>query len=142
MTEATRRIVLIEDHPIMQLVIRETIERDSSLVVAVTVASAEQALEIAEIDTYDLLLVDVSLPQMNGIDLVRALRVDHPELRCLMLSGHVEQRYVAHSINAGARGYVAKDDTEELLEAITCVLAGETYISRALRGEPRRIERT
>jgi two-component system, NarL family, nitrate/nitrite response regulator NarL len=133
MNDRRSRIVLVEDHPIMQMVIRETIERDVSLTVQAVVGSAEAALALADVATADLLLVDVSLPRMNGIDLVRALQEAHPGLRCLMLSGHLEQRYVTHSLAAGACGYVAKDDTEELLEAVACALGGGTYISRALR---------
>jgi DNA-binding NarL/FixJ family response regulator len=73
---------------------------------------------------------------MSGIQLVRALRAAHPDIQCLMLSGHVARSYVTSSLAAGARGYVAKDNAVELVNAVRSVLAGNVYISAALRENP------
>jgi DNA-binding NarL/FixJ family response regulator len=83
----------------------------------------------------DLVLVDVSLPNMSGIELVAMIRQQMPQLRCLMLSGHNELEYVRRALAAGAWGYVTKGNPRVLLEAIQDVLAGETYLSEELRGK-------
>jgi DNA-binding NarL/FixJ family response regulator len=82
----------------------------------------------------DLVLVDVSLPTMNGIQLVSKIRELFPEMLCLMLSGHLTPFYVQRAMEAGARGYVLKDDIPGVLEGVERVLSGEIYISEALRG--------
>jgi DNA-binding NarL/FixJ family response regulator len=81
----------------------------------------------------DLLLVDVALPGMNGIDLVGVVREKYAELPCLMLSAHNEIDYVGRALAAGARGYVLKSDPQTILDAVQRVLAGETYLSVELR---------
>jgi len=77
--------------------------------------------------------VDVSLPDMSGIDFVAALQKDYPHLPCLMLSGHTSAQYVERSLAAGARGYVIKDNFNGILEGIERVLQGEIYISEELQ---------
>ena len=81
----------------------------------------------------DLALIDVSLPRMNGIELVRTIKERFPELLCMMLSGHMTPFYVERSLEAGARGYVLKEDIPGVLEGIEQVLKGEIYVSKALR---------
>lgn len=75
----------------------------------------------------DLVLIDVSLPGMSGIDLLTILYKKYPDLPCLMLSGHERNHYVQQSLNNGARGYVAKGDPPRMLEAIRRVLSGQTF---------------
>lgn len=81
----------------------------------------------------DLVIVDVALPAMNGIDLVAALHERFPTLPCLMLSGHTELNYVRRALDVGARGYVMKGDPFALPEAVRTVLAGEIYLSEEVR---------
>ena len=96
--------------------------------------SAEKALASLKEVKPDLLLVDVSLPGMSGIDLVSHLRSSDPDLPCLMLSGHGENSYVKSALRVGARGYVLKDDSGELLRAIRTVKEGGIYLSRSIKG--------
>ena len=81
----------------------------------------------------DLILVDVSLPTMNGIDLVQQIHREFPNIRCLMLSGHVTPNYVKRSLGAGVSGYALKDDVKGILEGIRWTLNGGNYVSEALR---------
>lgn len=127
------RILVIEDHPLMQEALREMVESVPGLSLLAVAQSAEEALELPDLGGTDLALVDVSLPGMNGIQLVRELQDRHPQIRCLMLSGHTQEVYVNGALAAGARGYVQKGRVDELLEAIASVLAGEVYVGKSLK---------
>jgi DNA-binding NarL/FixJ family response regulator len=78
-------------------------------------------------------LIDVSLPGMSGIRLLKSVHDMRPGLPCLMVSGHLASHYVQQSMAAGARGYILKEDIPGILEGIQSVLEGGTFISRALR---------
>lgn len=126
-------ILLVEDHAIFaQAIIRVLHERGKMDVVAVAETAEEALEEIQQIDV-DLVLVDVSLPERSGINLVLLLHEKYPELPCIMLSGHVSQHYARSSLAAGARGYLVKDHTEEILEGIQRVLQGEIFLSEEVR---------
>jgi len=126
-------IYLIEDHPLMQRMTSEFINRMTDLHVCGTAATAKDALDQLPTLKVDLVIVDVSLPDMNGIHLVSVLHSKQPTLRCLMLSGHQERNYVERALAAGACGYIAKGNPLELIEAIRRVLKGESYLSKTLR---------
>ena len=96
-------------------------------------ATAQEALAQIPTLAVDLIVVDLSLPDMDGIQLVGELRARQPDLRCLMLSGHQERNYVERALAAGACGYIAKGNPLELIEAIRRVLKGESYLSKTLR---------
>lgn len=116
----------------MQQLLGGFIEEMPETVLAAVVGSGEEALEGLS-DAVDLVLVDVSLPGISGIDLVAKIKARWPDQQCLMLSGHLETAYVERAFAAGARGYAAKGDAGELREAIECVLGGERFVTPALR---------
>lgn len=130
-------ILIVEDHRTVAQMIARFIERYVVAARTTVVGSAEEALEYLadlpqedrEAHIPDLVLVDVSLPGISGIDLVGRLRELYPELLCLMLSGHKEPAYVRRSMDLGARGYVAKGNPPAIVEGVNRVLQGETYIS-------------
>ncbi|MEZ4866445.1 MAG: response regulator transcription factor [Caldilineaceae bacterium] len=126
-------LMLVEDHAVLAQTLTFFLARKSDLAVVATVTSAEAALEALPQTTVDLVLVDVSLPTIDGIELVAILQQRFPELPCLMLSGHDEPRYVRRALAAGARGYVMKNRPTTLIEAVPRVLAGEIYLSDDLR---------
>jgi DNA-binding NarL/FixJ family response regulator len=126
-------ILIIEDHAILgKAIVRLLTEKANQTVVAV-VGSAEEAIEILPELHVDLALVDVSLPGMNGIQLVAYIREHYPNIPCLIITGHLIPFYLQRSLEAGARGYVLKDDVTGILEGVRSVLDGGTYISKALR---------
>jgi DNA-binding NarL/FixJ family response regulator len=126
-------ILIVEDHVLMGRALVRIIEDKEGLKVVDVVQTGEAAIEkLDELDV-DLVLVDVSLPTMSGIDLVIKLHESHPQLPCIMLSGHNALQYVTRSLSAGARGYVVKDDIPGLFEGIRSVLGGEIYVSEGLR---------
>lgn len=128
-------LLVVEDNVILAGTLVRFLREQGHLTVAAAVPSAEAAIEQLRHVVVDLVLVDVSLPGMNGIDLVALLRKQHPELPCLMLSGHNESHYVRRALAAGAKGYVIKHDPLVILTAVQRVLVGETYLSEELRGK-------
>jgi len=126
-------ILLVEDHVIFAKALLRMLHERGHLDIVAIAESAEEALEkIPDLDV-DLVLVDVSLPKRSGISLVIALHARYPDLPCVMLSGHVSQHYARSSLAAGARGYLVKDKTEEILSGIQRVLQGEIYVSEEVR---------
>jgi DNA-binding NarL/FixJ family response regulator len=126
-------IFLVEDHAIFAKALLRVLRERGQLDVVEVAESAEEALEKLPGLTVDLVLVDVSLPRKSGISLVLVLHEQYPELPCVMLSGHLSPHYARSSLAAGARGYLIKDDAEEILEGIQRVLQGEIYVSEDVR---------
>lgn len=126
-------ILLVEDHVIFAQALLRVLRERGHMEVAAIAKTAEEALDqVANLDV-DLVLVDVSLPNRSGISLVLVLQQKYPELPCVMLSGHVSKHYARSSLAAGARGYLVKDRTDEILEGIRRVLQGEVYVSQEVR---------
>jgi DNA-binding NarL/FixJ family response regulator len=122
------RVVIVEDHAVMRAVMHEFVDDLAGMEVVATAGSAEHALDVLEhMAPPDLLLVDVALPGMSGIELVRRVTDRWPEIRCVMLSGHVRPSYVERAFAAGAKGYLPKGKPEEVGHAIRCVLHGDVY---------------
>jgi DNA-binding NarL/FixJ family response regulator len=128
------RVFIIEDHPVMRQMLHEFIAGVPEMEVCGVAGSGEEALEHLEAAHADLLLIDMSLPEMSGIDVVTSVHMMWPQLRCLMVSGHGEASYVKRAFDAGASGYVLKGNPHELPGAIQQVLAGDTYLSRTVQG--------
>ena len=126
-------ILVVEDHAAFGKALVRLLSEKANLDVVDIIPSGEETLEKLPGMDVDLLLIDVSLPKMNGIRLVSRIHEMFPDLRCLMLSGHLTPFYVKRSLEAGARGYVLKDDISGVLEGVEHVLKGEIYVSKALR---------
>lgn len=127
------RVFLVEDHAYLRGMVASYLSDVAGLTICGTASSGTEALERLAECACDLALVDVSMPGMSGIELVGHLREQCPEVRCLMLSGHLGEGYVAESLAAGARGYVEKGDPAVLVVAIAEVLRGERYVSERFR---------
>jgi two-component system, NarL family, nitrate/nitrite response regulator NarL len=126
-------ILIIEDHILFASTIKRILTEHMGLHVVDMVQSGAEALEKLPALQVDLILVDVSLPGMNGIDLVQQIHSKFTHLRCLMLSGHMTSQYVDRALEVGACGYILKEDINGILEGIPKVLNGEIYLSRCLR---------
>lgn len=127
------KIYIVEDHARMRELLRDWIDALHGLSVCGTADSAETALQ--ELPKFDagLVLVDMSLPRMSGIEFVAAVCAQWPDIRCLIMSGHNEPGYVERALAAGAQGYVLKGQPSEIEPAIRAVLAGERFISPVLQ---------
>jgi DNA-binding NarL/FixJ family response regulator len=126
-------ILLVEDHLIFASVMVRLLNRMEEVKAVDVASTAERALQELAQHEFDLAIIDVSLPKMNGLNLVSLIISRYPDLPCLMLSGHALPHYVQRALSAGARGYILKDDSAEIVEGIQHVLNGEVYISPGLR---------
>ncbi len=126
------RIFLVEDHKMMAETLVSVLSRRGNFTVTDVAATAEDALERLPNVQADLALVDVVLPHTSGIELVSMIRAQRPNLPCLMISGRSSSQYAKRSLEAGARGYVLKDDIQEVIQGIQRVLEGDIYLSKHL----------
>jgi len=123
-------ILLLEDHPIVRQGLEQTINHEPDLQVCGAAETPEQAFGLIESAHPDLLVLDISLQGANGLEVLKAVRQRHPDLRVLILSMHDERVYAMRSLGEGAAGYVMKEAaTENVLGAIRRVLSGEVYLS-------------
>lgn len=118
-------------------VLARLLSKTEDMEVVAIARTAERALQELPEHELDLVLVDVALPEMNGISLVALLHHEYPDLPCLMLSGHALAHYVNRALQAGARGYVLKDNSREIVSSIRHVLRGEIYVSPELQNHHR-----
>lgn len=125
------RVFIVDDHRIVRLGFRRLLEQAGTLSIAGEASSGEEALQKIPHAHPDLAIVDISMKGMDGIELTRHLKQDHPELRVLIVSMHDDTFYVERALEAGADGYVLKDNVDELmLEAAQKVLTGQRYLCR------------
>lgn len=124
------RIALVDDHKLVRNGIKSLLEEETDLVVVAEGANGLEALEIVKNLNPDLLIIDVRMPEMNGIEAVGKLK-DYPSTtKAIVLSMHDSEDYIIQSINAGASGYLLKDtDKKEFLKAIHTVYNGGKYFS-------------
>jgi DNA-binding NarL/FixJ family response regulator len=132
-------ILLVEDHKTMAETLARILHTKGNFYVADVAQSAEDAMAWLSAQgtepRADLALVDVVLPRTSGIELVSMIQQMFPGLPCLMISGRSSEQYVTRSLAAGARGYVLKDDLNDVMTGIQCVLEGGTYLSKQLNRE-------
>ncbi|HEX6158921.1 MAG TPA: response regulator transcription factor [Thermoanaerobaculia bacterium] len=128
-------MLLADDHSIVRRGMRSLLETEESVEVVAEAADGLEALRLCEEHHPDLLILDVAMPKLNGIDVAARTQKMQPPPRAIMLSMHLDESYVMRSLNAGARGYLLKDSTDEdLLPAIRAVAAGKSFFSPAVSG--------
>jgi DNA-binding NarL/FixJ family response regulator len=124
------RILVVDDHPVVRLGLKEMIAHEPDLEVCGLAESAAEALSALDRQTPDLAIVDISLPDQNGLELIKQLRARSASPKILVNSMHSEKLFAHRTLKAGAQGYISKDeDTDELLRAIRLVLDGGIYLS-------------
>jgi len=128
-----QRILIVDDHPMMRQGLAQLINSEPDLTVCCEADTARQALETIGQGKPDLALVDISLPDKSGLELIKDLHALHPELRVLVVSMHDESLYAERVLRAGGRGYVMKQEGgRKLMEAIRHVLSGQIYVSEKM----------
>lgn len=126
------RIVLADDHKIVRDGLKRILAGTPDLEVAGEAADGDALLALVKGADYDVALVDMSMPGLAGIALIKRLKLEKPKLRILVLSMHGEQQYAARALKAGAAGYLNKDSAAELLVgAIRKIAAGGMHITEA-----------
>lgn len=127
------RVLLAEDHTMFRQGIKKILEEAEDLKVVGEVSDGLELLEFLKNHPADILILDISMPGMRGIEAAYEAKKIRPNLKILILTMHKNTEYLYHSMNAGAEGYLIKEDSDtELLAAIRKVLRGERYVSRNL----------
>jgi DNA-binding NarL/FixJ family response regulator len=126
------RILLADDHKIVREGLARLLAAAEGIEVAGEAADGDQALALVKANDYDVAMLDMSMPGLSGMDLIKRLKVEKPKLRILVLSMHGEQQYAARALKAGASGYLNKDSAAELLvSALRKIAAGGVHIGDA-----------
>ena len=124
------RLVIVDDHPLVRSGIKSLLQLEDDLIVCGEAEDVSSALEIIAVERPDLVLVDISLKQSSGLDLLKDIARSYPHILTLAVSMHDEYTYAVRCLKAGAKGYIMKQaGTEKILEAIRCVLDGRVYLS-------------
>lgn len=132
-------VLLVDDHPLVREGLRARLAQVPGLEVVGEAGDAPQALAAVDQLRPDLVLMDVGMKEVNGIDLTARLRERHPGLQVLMLSMYDNPEFVHRALAAGARGYVLKEaPADEIIRAILAVAAGEVFLGAGLAGRPGR----
>jgi DNA-binding NarL/FixJ family response regulator len=126
-------IFLVEDHAGFANALNNMLSQNQALKIVSVAETAEEALEQLRSLKVDLVLIDFSLPDMTGLNLLERLHHEHPDLRCAILSGHLLPQHARRALDVGGRGYLIKDNPLEILTGIECMLRGEIYVSEQLR---------
>ncbi|MCB1184934.1 response regulator transcription factor [bacterium] len=124
------RLLIVDDHPLVRSGIRALIDMEDDLEVCGEAEDQHDAMEMIKQDQPDLVLVDISLKNSNGLNLLKEIGQNHPDIMTLAVSMHDEYTYAIRCLKAGAKGYIMKQEgTEKILDAIRAVLDGKTYLS-------------
>ncbi len=127
------KILVADDHPVVRQGLKQIIAETSDMVVAEEVSNGWELFSKVRASSYDVVLLDISMPGVNGMDILRQLRNERPGLAVLILSIHPEEQYAVRALRAGASGYLTKESTpDELVAAIRKVSMGRKHVSSSL----------
>ena len=127
------RVLIADDHPVVRLGLKLILEKEADISVSNQARTAREALELVDNMDFDIVLLDISLPDRNGLEVLHQLKNEHPEIHVLVISMHSEDLYAVRVLKEGASGYLSKDSApEELVKAVRKVLSGGKYVSSSL----------
>jgi DNA-binding NarL/FixJ family response regulator len=136
------RVLLADDHQIVRDGLKRILAATADVQVIAEAASGDEALALVKAGEFDVALLDLSMPGLAGIDLIKRLKAEKPGLKLLILSMHGEHQYAARALKAGASGYLTKDSAaEQLLGALRKVAAGGVHVSDAAAASLLSVER-
>lgn len=129
----TTRVAIADDHAIVREGLRRILAGDTSIEVIGEAKDGHEVMALVRAGGLDVLLLDLSMPGRSGVDLIRQVKSERPEVRILVLSMHDEQQYAVRSIRAGASGYLTKDTAaQQLVSAIGRIAGGSLFITPAV----------
>ena len=127
------KILVADDHAIVRQGLKQIVADTPDIVVAGEASSGQEVLDKVLRNDYDLVLLDITMPGRSGLDILKELKSQKPEIHVLVLSMHPEEQYAIRVLKAGASGYLTKESApEELITAIRKVSAGGKYVSSSL----------
>ncbi len=127
------KILIADDHVLIREGLKKVLNTAPEIVVSAEANNASEVMEALKKEVPDVLVLDISFPEKNGLDLLSEIKISHPKLPVLILSMHPEERYGVRALKAGAAGYVTKETAaEQLIPAIRKVVQGRKYVSPAL----------
>ena len=128
-----KHILLVDDHSIVRAGLKNLIELEPDLKVTGEANSGVEAIKMVRANQYDIMVLDISMPDKNGVDTLHDLKHVAPDLPVLMLSGYAEAQYALNLIRSGCKGYLSKNaDSDEIIKAIRTIAGGKRYISAEL----------
>jgi two-component system, NarL family, response regulator NreC len=128
---ATIRILLADDHTVVRDGLRALVEKQPDMAVVGEAADGRDTIRMAEEQTPDVIIMDIAMPNMNGIEATRRIIASNPQTAVLILSMHQDESYVLRSLKAGARGYLLKESVRsDIIEAIRAVAQGRSFLTR------------
>jgi two-component system invasion response regulator UvrY len=130
------RILIVDDHAIVREGLKQILAEVDDIEVAGEADCSSQAMKIARQEPWDMVLMDISMPDRSGIETLELLKKEHPGIKVLMLSMHRETQYAVRALKSGAAGYLNKQSApDQLVDAIRLVASGKKYISAELAQE-------
>jgi len=127
------QILIADDHALVRAGLKQFLLEERRDVQIAEASSGLQTLDMLRGGTFDLLILDINMPDRGGLDILKHVRAGYPATRVLVLSGYPERQYAINVLKAGASGYLSKDGPpSELIKAVAQVLAGRRYVSASL----------
>jgi DNA-binding NarL/FixJ family response regulator len=127
------RILLADDHAVVRDGVRALLEKQPDMAVVAEASDGREALRLAEEHSPDVVIMDIAMPNMNGIEATRRILAVHPATAVVILSMHQDESYVLRSLKAGAKGYLLKDSLRsDVLEAIRAAAQGRSFLTRKI----------
>lgn len=127
------KVLIADDHPVVRMGLKFILENEADISVYHEAQTAREALELIRDTKFDVVLLDISLPDRNGLDVLEQLKREHAGMNVLIISIYPESLYAVRVLKAGASGYMTKDSApEELVRAVRKVFAGGKYVSPSL----------
>jgi len=136
MAKEAYKVLIADDHTILREGLRALLEASPEVTVIGEASDGHEAVQMANQLSPDVILIDLSMPRMNGTEAIELMHRRNPELKIIALTVHRTEEYVRATLDAGANGYVLKDDTSnELVSSIHAVVRGKTYLSPSICGQ-------
>lgn len=127
------KVLLVDDHTLLRQGLRKLLELEHSIEVVGEAENGKEALEKAKELNPDVVLLDINMPGMNGVEATSFLKESHPETKIIILTIHKDDEYIFEAVKAGASGYLLKDvDTQDLVRAVETAFKGESIIDPAI----------